>query len=96
MCGLSAGWGVGITYQRKAKAMYKGPVAEKENSAFKKLKEGHYSCTAKIKKPGVRESYKEEQGAAHTEPWDHIRKGVGLYPNVNGNLSEEFRKGEHD
>lgn len=49
--------------------MYKGTVAEKENSTFKKLKEDHYICVAKIKKkPSVRESYKDEQGAHHTGP----------------------------
>lgn len=48
--------------------MYKGPAAEKENGTFKKLKEDHYSCVAKIKKPSIREGYKDKQGADHTGP----------------------------
>lgn len=83
-----------VTYQRKGKPMYKGPVAEKENSTFKKLKEDHYSCTAKIKKPGVRGNYKEEQGADHTGPSrPRMQRTVGAYPNVNGHLSEGLKKG---
>lgn len=36
---------------------------------FKKLKEDYYICVAKIKKkPSIRESYKDEQGADHTGP----------------------------
>ena len=50
---------------------------------------------AKIEKPGVRETYKEEQGADYKGPSrSSMQRMKGPYPNINGHLRERFKKAE--